>query len=414
MSLADTQPRFGLVPLGDCIASLKNGIASGKRSDTGVLQIRMNNVDRNGNLDLAGMIRIPADPSEVADFALQPDDVVLNNTNSTELVGKSALFPGHNEPVLFSNHFTRIRVCTNRLLPAYLARWLTHQQQRGVFSGLCNRWVNQSAVRKESLLTLSIPLPHPGNASKSLAEQRRIAAILDKASAIHRKRRQVLGITDELIPSLFNDAFSKWLDQPASGMPQLGDPELAEVVSGVTKGRHFNGQATVTVPYIRVANVQDGYLDLSEIKTIEALPSDVQSLSLQRGDVLMTEGGDFDKLGRGAMYDADIPDCIHQNHVFRVRCNRSRMLPIFFATYIRTQFAKAYFLKCAKKTSNLASINMTQLRALPVACPPIDVQKRFAKEVAVIHRVRRQQVELADHADDLFGSLVQRAFRGEL
>jgi type I restriction enzyme S subunit len=259
-----------------------------------------------------------------------------------------------------------------------------------------------------------IPLPCADNPAKSLAEQRRIAAILDGADSIRRQRRKVVGINDELIPSLFNDAFRKWLDQPVNAMSQLGNPELAEVVSGVTKGRHFNGQPTVIVPYIRVANVQDGYLDLSEVKTIEALPSDVQSLNLQHGDVLMTEGGDFDKLGRGAMYEADIPDCIHQNHVFRIRCNRSRMLPVFFATYIRTQFAKAYFLKCAKKTSNLASINMTQLRALPVACPPMDLQKRFAREVEVIHHVKRQQGELADHANDLFGSLVQRAFRGEL
>lgn len=405
---------WGNVSLADLIVEAKNGLASGERSDSGVCQVRMNNVDTEGHLDLNSLIRIPTKNGEIAEFSLQAGDVLFNNTNSTQLVGKSALFPGHAEPVLFSNHFTRLRCDRDRLEPTYFARWLTKQQKAHVFEGLCNRWVNQSSVRKEALLKLTIPLPHKGDPTKSLAEQRRIATILDKTDSIRCKRRRLVGVSNECVPSIFSATFHKWLDQPSNVMPQLGDPALAEVVSGVTKGRHFNGQATVTVPYIRVANVQDGYLDLSEIKTIEALPSDVQSLRLQHSDILMTEGGDFDKLGRGAMYEADIQDCIHQNHVFRVRCNRSRLLPIYFATYIRTPFAKAYFLRCAKKTSNLASINMTQLRALPVACPPIDLQKRFEKEVEVIHRVKRQQVELADHADDLFGSLVQRAFRGEL
>ena len=99
--------------------------------------------------------------------------------------------------------------------------------------------------------------------------------------------------------------------------------EISEIVSGVTKGRKLTGKSTIFVPYLRVANVQDGYLDLTEIKDIEVLPSDIEKYALQDGDILLTEGGDPDKLGRGTVWNGQIPMCIHQNHIFRVRVNRS-------------------------------------------------------------------------------------------
>lgn len=269
-------------------------------------------------------------------------------------------------------------------------------------------------ARPSHVATLQIPLPYPDDPKRSLAEQKRIAAILDKADAIRRRRQEAAHLTDQLIPAIFYEMFSKWLRMPQAEMAQLGDEALADIVSGVTKGRRFGDQETVIVPYIRVANVQDGYLDLSEIKEIEVLPQDVEALRLQHGDVLMTEGGDFDKLGRGGIWEQDVPDCIHQNHVFRVRCNRSKLQPLFFANYIRTHLAKAYFLRCAKKTSNLATINKTQLRALPVPRVPMDAQKRFVAQVEDVRSMQQRYDTTARETDDLFNSLVQRAFGGEL
>ena len=280
-------------------------------------------------------------------------------------------------------------------------------QYRGVGGSLLR-------ARPAHVAGLPLPIPFPDDSVRSLAEQKRIAAILDKADVIRRKSASSTALAGKLIPSLFNTMFSTWMKLPLAKMPRLGDPQMADIASGVTKGRQFVGQPTIVVPYIRVANVQDGFLDLSEVKTIEVLPSDVEALRLQPGDVLMTEGGDFDKLGRGAMWETDIPDCIHQNHVFRVRCNRDNLHPVYLASYIRTAIAKAYFLRCAKKTSNLASINMTQLRATPVACPPVRLQEQFADRASQADGLRARQNQSARESDGLFSSLVQRAFRGEL
>lgn len=399
------------VPLGDVIADTKPGFAIGQRDPAGVLQVRMNNVSTQGALDLDDLIRVPADAKQIESCSLEAGDVLFNNTNSTELVGKSAIFAGHPEPVTFSNHFTRLRTHPGRLDPRYLARWLTRLQQARVFEGLCTRWVGQSAVKADKLLNLGIPLPCPDDPDRSLTEQRRIADILDKADAIRRKRREAVDLSSNVPLAAFNAAFGDYL---AAERLQTPLEDVAEVVSGVAKGRKFNGSTTKDVPYLRVANVQAGYLDLDEIKTIPATVREIEALELKAGDVVMTEGGDYDKLGRGALWEQPIENCIHQNHVFRVRVNREALLPVVFVHFLQTQAAKQYFLRCAKKTTNLATINKTQLRALPVPSPPIEQQHEFARELVAMTAVTVRQSEALREADDLFASLVARAFRGEL
>ena len=87
------------------------------------------------------------------------------------------------------------------------------------------------------------------------------------------------------------------------------------IQTGIAKNQNYQ-QNSIELPYLRVANVQDGYLDLSEIKTIYVHKDKINRYRLESGDVLLTEGGDFDKLGRGAVWNGQIKNCAHQNHVF--------------------------------------------------------------------------------------------------
>jgi type I restriction enzyme, S subunit len=105
-----------------------------------------------------------------------------------------------------------------------------------------------------------------------------------------------------------------------------------------------------------------------------------------------------------------INDCIHQNHIFRVRLDRAAALPGFFAAFLRTPFARGYFLQCSKQTTNLASINMTQLRATPVPLPPLALQQRFVTLAEQHERLRAQQREALRQAEHLFQTLLHRAF----
>lgn len=107
---------------------------------------------------------------------------------------------------------------------------------------------------------------------------------------------------------------------------------------------------------------------------------------------------------------ARVRDCIHQNHIFRVRLNQAKLLAVYFAAFLRSRYAKNYFLRCSKQTTNLASINMTQLRATPVPTPPLAQQHHFAALVAQHERLRATQREALRLAEHLFQSLLQRSF----
>lgn len=193
--------------------------------------------------------------------------------------------------------------------------------------------------------------------------------------------------------------------------------EVAFVQTGVMKGKHYNGE-TKLLPYLRVANVQDGYLKLDEIKEIAIDVNLIERYSLRKGDVLFTEGGDYDKLGRGTVWNNEIPGCLHQNHVFAVRPNTSILFDCFLAYQSNSRYGKKYFLSCSKQTTNLASINSTQLKNFPVLLPSLPEQHeivRLIDDLLARERSAQQATEQALASIELMKkSILARAFRGEL
>lgn len=153
---------------------------------------------------------------------------------------------------------------------------------------------------------------------------------------------------------------------------------VAEIRTGLAKGKQGLSDP-IELPYLRVANVQDGHFDLSEIKTIQVERHAVDRYSLKLGDMLMTEGGDFDKLGRGAVWKAAISPCLHQNHVFAVRPQPGVLDSRFLAALSSSRYGRTYFESCAKRSTNLASINSSQLKDFPVILPPHPEQEQIAQ-----------------------------------
>ncbi|EDK72629.1 protein of unknown function DUF450 [candidate division TM7 genomosp. GTL1] len=125
------------------------------------------------------------------------------------------------------------------------------------------------------------------------------------------------------------------------------------------------------MPFVYEANVQDGYLYLDEIKTINVTAEELRKYSLMNGDILFTEGGDKDKLGRGTIWHGEIELCIHQNHIFRARVDSGQFVPEYISYATKTTRARDYFLSKAKQTTNLASLNMTSLKNLQLPSIPL-------------------------------------------
>ena len=219
-----------------------------------------------------------------------------------------------------------------------------------------------------------------------LAEQTAIATFLhyetDKIDALVADYRTLIELLQEKRQAVISHAVTKGLDSTVpmkdSGVEWLGEVPahwgvvrlkfLATVQTGVAKGKDNSGKTVVDVAYLRVANVQNGYLDLAEVAMIEIPQEDLDRYLLRNGDVLMNEGGDNDKLGRGHIWGGEVSPCIHQNHVFAVR--PIKLSSDWLNRVTGSSYAQFYFLSRSKQSTNLASISSTNIMELPVVLPP--------------------------------------------
>lgn len=182
--------------------------------------------------------------------------------------------------------------------------------------------------------------------------------------------------------------------------------------AGIAKGAKAL-RDPVELPYLRVANVQAGALDLAEVKTIEVDRSDVARYSLRAGDVLMTEGGDFDKLGRGTIWTGEIEPCLHQNHVFAVRCDLKKILPEWLSWVSGSHYGRRYFMLCSKQSTNLASINSTQLKAFPLPLPSLAQQQKIGAIVRAAETEATTVARIIDGKRTLKRGLMQQLLTGQ-
>ncbi|MEO3742546.1 restriction endonuclease subunit S [Plantactinospora sp. B5E13] len=297
--------------------------------------------------------------------------------------------------------------------PANLeSRYLLHFLRQGWVRRLGERRMTGSAGQRrvpESFIAgLKIPVP-------SLREQQEIAELLDRADALRTRRREGLALLDELARSVFTEVVGDSVTNPRGWDDSCRLGDVAAISSGITKGRDPGSTSLRTVPYLAVLNVQDRRLDLSTVKHIEATEAEIARYRLVSGDLLLTEGGDPDKLGRGCLWNDELPEAIHQNHIFRVRVtDRSRVIPVYLNWLVSSLRGKLYFLRSAKQTTGIASINATQLKQFPLLLPPIEIQKEFADRLAHVERLRAAYGASLTKMDELFASLQDRAFRGEL
>jgi len=277
--------------------------------------------------------------------------------------------------------------------PALLAQYELREQAS------VNR---RGAIRFSDFARIRVRLP------EAIIEQQRITEILNAVDDRIRMTQLVIEkyeIIAKAISVVIPDTSWQW--------SPLG--EVAAVAAGLTLGAEPSGPGSVALPYLRVANVQDGHIDTSEMKTVRVLRTDVARYSARPGDLLLTEGGDFDKLGRGAVWDGRIEPCLHQNHVFRIRCRPDLIIPGYLALYTASPLGRRYFISVAKQTTNLASINSRQLKAMPVPIPPLHDQERLlsvvsdARSALAAEQAELDKLRLAKKGlmDDLLGGKVR-------
>ena len=263
-------------------------------------------------------------------------------------------------------------------------------------------------IQQYSKIRVSVP---------PLSEQERIVARieelfsqLDAGVETLKKTKAQLSVYQQ---AAITEAFSV-----ENNTPNVCLSDIAQIIGGITKGRDLSGTETIELPYLRVANVQDGYLDLSEIKTIKLRVDEKERYLLKPGDVLYTEGGDRDKLGRGTVWRGEIKDCVHQNHVFKARVDQSKAIPEYVAFWSMSTPARNYFYQKGKQSVNLASINKTVLSALTLPLPALEKQREIINHIesrlSVCDSIEHT-VDLAlQQAEAMRQSILKDAFEGRL
>jgi type I restriction enzyme S subunit len=227
-----------------------------------------------------------------------------------------------------------------------------------------------------------------------------------------RAKRKLIKLLEEQRQAVIDLAVTRGLDPSVrfktSGVEWLGNvPEhwqatrlkhVAEIQTGITLGKTYGDTTLVERPYLRVANVQEGRIDLTKVTTVRVPEREATGATLQIGDVLMTEGGDIDKLGRGCVWHGEVPNCLHQNHVFAVRPVLHELLPQFLVVLMASSQGRSYFQITAKQTTNLAATNSSTLGGFPLFLP--DVREQHL----LLHWI-------AEHTEGLV-SAIERATRG--
>lgn len=290
--------------------------------------------------------------------------------------GGLGLVPSDLDEAIVTSDFPAYEVdaarCLAQYVDLYVRRPMFWEECLLVSEGSTNR----VRLVPEQFLALEIEIP-------SLATQEKIVGAVAAIDRLARARERELRATQHVLRAAREHLLATggaWEDLP-EGWTASALGELAEVRSGITKGRKTKGELRA-VPFIRAANVQDGWLDLSEIKTLDVTDNEVDRFRLESGDVLMTEGGNAEHVGRGWLWEGAVPEAVAQNHVFRVRVADTETLdPRFLAYAIGSEPAREYCLGCSKKTTNLASINKTQVTELRVPVPPLAEQLRIVRQL---------------------------------
>jgi type I restriction enzyme S subunit len=326
-------------------------------------------------------------------YEVRVGDLLVTRANTLSLVGDACVVESTRPRLMLSDLIYRLGVRADLVDSRYLSFFLLSEGGRAQIMadarGTSMSMAKVSGAHLRSWLVTSPP---------TLEEQRTIVEFLDRETAkidalvaeqerlielLREKRQAVIShsVTKGLNPDApMKDSAIEWLGEIPEAWDVRPLKHVARIQTGLAKGKDHAGRRTIEVPYLRVANVQDGFLDLSDIATMQIPEEDLGRYKLVAGDVLMNEGGDFDKLGRGAVWNAEVTPCISQNHVFAVRCHRVR--PEWLSAYTSGRHAQFFFMSRSKQSTNLASISSMNLMELPVPVPPDDEAAHIVAHVA--------------------------------
>lgn len=338
----------------------------------------------------------------ITDEAVKQSTARIAPRDSVLIVVRSGVLK-HTVPVAVNqvpvaiNQDMKALICSGRIDAGYLARFIKSRSSE-ILSWVRATTADNFPIEKLKRMEISLPI---------LAEQKRIAAVLDQVDTLRAKRREAIALLDDLAQSIFLDMFGD-LKESA----RLAD--FAEVQGGLQLSGARNSKP-LEVPYLRVANVYRGYLWLDEVKTLRATPQEIERTRLVKGDLVVVEGhGNPNEIGRTALWDGSIDLCTHQNHLIRIRLDRQYLIPEYVEMYLNSAVGRRHLLSSANTTSGLNTISTGAVKENPIAVPDMGRQHAFLSRLSRLQKVKQRHLTHLATLDELFASLQHRAFSGTL
>ena len=378
------------------------------------------------NKKIAGEIDESVEETLSTYRVVAPDTIMINGLNlNYDFISQRVAIV--RDKGIITSAYLAVQPDKNKVVPKFVLYLLKAYDYRQVFHGL------GSGVRKtlkyQDFKKIKIVAP-------SLAEQEAIVSYLDfqcelidciisdaKASIEEYKswKTSIIyeAVTKGLDPDVeMKDSGVEWIGAVPKSWNITKIRNFVSIRSGITLGKQYPaGTQLIPRPYLRVANVKAEYLDLNDVATIMVTEEETEKYALSPGELLMTEGGDRDKLGRGTIWNGEIPECLHQNHVFAVRVNEKFMLTEYLSYLTASPVGRVYFDITAKKTTNLASTNSTTILQFTVPVPSLEEQRKIVEmlnqKCASINEVIDEKQKLIDDLESYKKSLIFEVVTGK-
>jgi len=394
------------VRLEDLVIDMQPGFAqSPNDANTGTPQLRTNNVSPTGGLDLTDLIRVKLPVRNQENCLLQPGDIIFNNTNSVEWVGKTAYF-AQSEAFTFSNHLTRIRVDESRIDAQFLARYLHYLWQVGFSRSRSHQWVNQAAIDQLTLALFNIPLP-------PLLEQQQIVEILRQAEEVRELRKRAEEKSRKIYQSLFKYHFG-------SGMPTEKYPatiklkELLKVplTSGYSPSEVDDTNLGTAV--FTLSAITDYGLDETQVKYTSEKNLIGKGDDLEKDDILISRSNTNELVGRVARYKGVPFPVIYPDLMIRIRLKNPKD-SAYVENVLRSEAMTALIQRKARGTSgSMKKISQGDIDDFDILWPSEEARQTFTKQLELVDRQLEVFTAAAKDLDTLLQSLLAHAFSGQL
>ncbi|OLS60782.1 restriction endonuclease subunit S [Pseudomonas putida] len=346
-----------------------------------VLCLRTKNIQKS--LDLNDVWAVDEAFVKRPDQLLNEGDILVSSANSWNLVGKCVWIPALSQRSSFGGFVTALRPLPGKILPRYLYWWFSSEAVQSLLKSYGNKTTSISNLNLERCLELRVPvLPE--------SEQVKVAGIFDRLESIGMKRAAVIEYHDALMQSEFIDRFGRPEDErwkicrvDEAGLVQLGRQRAPKYQTG-----------KFSKPYLRVANVFEDEIDLSDVFSMDFDERDYSKYVLKYGDILLNEGQSTELVGRPAMWRDELPDTCYQNTLVRFQANPELVLPEYALAVFLYYYRTGEFSKISSKTSSVAHLGAARFSELPFPVPPMELQIEFRKRIAAIKALRNLRTSL--------------------